>query len=70
MDRPLALRDVRTIFGFSHRPHLMTKRGHERTDVFKAVQTHGYDLTVFKIKWGNITLKIYDNGCRVLRVEV
>jgi hypothetical protein len=28
------------------------------------------DLTVFKIKWGNLTLKIYDKGGRVLRIEV
>jgi len=67
---PLALRDVKTIFGFSHRPHQMTKRGRERTEVFKAVQAHSYDLTVFKIKWGNLTLKIYDKGGRVLRIEV
>jgi hypothetical protein len=38
--------------------------------VLKAVQTHSYDLTVFKIKWGNLTLKIYDKGGRVLRIEV
>ena len=68
--RPLALRDVKTIFGFSHRPHYMAKRGRDRTEVFKAVQAHSYDLTVFKIKWGNLTLKIYDKGGRVLRIEV
>jgi hypothetical protein len=34
------------------------------------VQAHSYDLTVFKIKWGNLTLKIYDKGSRVLRIEV
>jgi len=67
---PLALRDVKTIFGFSHRPHQMAKRGRARTEVFKAVQAHSYDLTVFKIKWGNLTLKIYDKGSRVLRIEV
>jgi hypothetical protein len=38
--------------------------------VFKAVQAASYDLTVFKIKWGNLTLKIYDKGGRVLRIEV
>ena len=36
----------------------------------KEVQGHGYDLTVFKVRWGNLTLKIYDKGGRVLRVEV
>ena len=29
-----------------------------------------YDLTVFKLKWGNLILKIYDKGERVLRIEV
>jgi hypothetical protein len=67
---PLTLRDVKTIFGFSHRPHQTAKRGRDRTEVFKAVQAQSYDLTVFKIKWGNLTLKIYDKGGRVLRIEV
>ena len=34
------------------------------------MQAASYDLTVFKIKWGNLTLKIYDKGGRVLRIEV
>src|ERR1700747_1988791 len=67
---PLDLKQVKTIFGFSHRPHQIAKRGRERTEVFKAVQAQSYDLTVFKIKWGNLTLKIYDKGGRVLRIEV
>jgi len=67
---PLDLKQVKTIFGFSHRPHQTAKRGRERTEVFKAVQAASYDLTVFKIKWGNLTLKIYDKGGRVLRIEV
>ena len=36
----------------------------------KEVHGHGYDLTVFKVRWGNLTLKIYDKGGRVLREEV
>jgi hypothetical protein len=67
---PLDLKQVKSIFGFSHRPHQIAKRGRERTEVFKAVQAPSYDLTVFKIKWGNLTLKIYDKGGRVLRIEV
>jgi hypothetical protein len=66
----LGLKHVKTIFGFSHRPHQIAKRGRERTEVSKSVQAHSYDLTVFKIKWGNLTLKIYDKGGRVLRIEV
>jgi hypothetical protein len=65
----LRLKQVKTIFGFSHRPHQIAKRGRERTEVCKSVQARGYDLTVFKIKWGNLTLKIYDKGGRVLRIE-
>jgi hypothetical protein len=67
---PLALNQVKTIFGFSYRPHQIKQRGRERTEVSKAVQAKSYDLTVFKVKWGNLTLKIYDKGGRVLRIEV
>jgi hypothetical protein len=38
--------------------------------VVKAVEARSYDLTVFKVKWKNLTLKIYDKGARVLRIEV
>jgi hypothetical protein len=67
---PLDLKQVKTIFGFSHRPHKMAKRGREAVQVIKAVEAQSYDLTVFKVKWGNLTLKIYDKGGRVLRIEV
>ena len=67
---PLVLNQVKTIYCFSYRPHQIIKRGRERTEVSKAVQAKSYDLTVFKIKWGNLTLKIYDKGGRVLRIEV
>lgn len=68
--QPLALEQLKTLFGFRHRPHVNLKRGGLEPAVVKAVQTHGYDLTVFKVQWGNLTLKIYDKGGRVLRVEV
>src|SRR3974390_1367867 len=67
---PLDLRQVKTIFGFSHRPHKIAKRGRQSAKVVKAVEAPSYDLTVFKVKWGNLTLKIYDKGGRVLRIEV
>ena len=67
---PLALEQLKTIFGFRYRPHVNLKRGGLEPAVVKAVQAHGYDLTVFKVQWGNLTLKIYDKGGRVLRVEV
>jgi hypothetical protein len=34
------------------------------------VEARSYDLTVFKVKWGNLMLKIHDKGGRVLRIEV
>jgi hypothetical protein len=48
----------------------MPTRGREAPELLKAVQAPSYDLTVFKVKWGNVTLKIYDKGGRVLRIEV
>src|ERR1700740_235442 len=67
---PLDLKQVKTIFGFSHRPHHTAKRGRQAVQVVKSVDARNYDLTVFKVKWGNLTLKIYDKGGRVLRIEV
>jgi hypothetical protein len=66
----LGLEQLKTIFGFRHRPYVKAKRGRTEPEVVKAVQAHGYDLTVFKVQWGRLTLKIYDKGGRVLRVEV
>ena len=67
--KPLDLKQVKTIFGFSYRPHQKAKRGRNQSEIFKAVEAPSYDLTVFKIKWRNLTLKIYDKGGRVLRIE-
>lgn len=66
----LDIKQLKTIFGRSHRPCHMATRGRKPTEMVKAVQAQSYDLTVFKVKWGNITLKIYDKGGRVLRIEV
>ena len=68
---PLQLRQLKTIFGFSQRPQHRITRGREGPEVAKTVQAQtAYDLTVFKIHWGNLTLKLYDKGARVLRIEV
>jgi len=67
---PLELEQLKTIFGYRHRPHVKSKRGRTGPEVVKSVQAQGYDLTVFKVQWGNLTLKLYDKGGRVLRVEV
>ena len=66
----LGLEQVKTIFGMKNRPHLRATRGQSNPTLAKSVQRPTYDLTVFKLKWNHITLKIYDKGARVLRVEV
>jgi hypothetical protein len=48
---PLDLKQVKTIFGFSHRPHHGPKRGREAVQVVKSMQARSYDLTVFNVKW-------------------
>ena len=68
--QPLELEHLKTIFGFRHRPRQKLKRGRRGPEAAKEVQAQGYDLTVFKVRWGNLVLKIYDKGGRVLRVEV
>jgi hypothetical protein len=65
----LDTKQLKTIFGRSYRPHI-AKRGRENMQLLRAVEAHSFDLTVFKVKWGNLTLKIYDKGARVLRIEV
>ena len=66
----LDIKQLKTIFGYTNRPHNKTKRGLEAPELLKSVRTPSYDLTVFKVQWGRLTLKIYDKGARVLRVEV
>jgi len=72
MDRtraPLDLDRIKTIFGDKNRPHRDTrKKNHTRWGV--VVETPAYDLTIFKVHYGKMTLKIYTKGARVLRTEV
>ena len=66
---PLDLDRIKTIFGDKHRPHY-DKRKNNPTRWGVVVETPTYDLTVFKVHYGKMTLKIYSKGARVLRVEV
>jgi hypothetical protein len=50
---PLDLRTIKTILGGRHRHHNRTRTGRRPPEMIKSVQTYGYDLTVFKLKWGN-----------------
>ena len=65
----LNLNRVTTIFGAKKRPqHRRRNRNPTRWGV--VVETPTYDLTVFQVHYGKLTLKIYTKGERVLRIEV
>ena len=66
---PLDLDRVKTIFGDKNRPH-RERRKKNPTRWGVVVETPTYDLTLFKVHSGKMTLKIYTKGERVLRVEV
>jgi hypothetical protein len=68
IDRTRVLLDVvtlKTIFGWKHRPHNRKNSPH----VERVIDASAYDLTVFKVHFGKLTLKMYDKGDRVLRIE-
>ncbi len=81
----LSIKKLKTIFGARHRPHRRLpepgfgssgpqrkkKRGRRVAEVSKEVRELGpqYDLTVFTVRWGKLSLKIYDKGSGMLRVE-
>jgi hypothetical protein len=65
---PLDLKTIKTILGYHRRPRYRrrTKRAAEWE---VAVERPAYDLTIFKLHCGKLTLKIYTKGERVLRIE-
>jgi hypothetical protein len=63
----LDVRQLRTLFGTKRRPHWHWKR---RPRLEVVLETPAYDLTVFKLHFGKLTLKAYTKGERVLRFEV
>jgi len=66
---PLDLDRIKTIFGDKNRPHY-DKRKRNPTRWGVVVETPAYDLIIFKVHYGKMTLKIYTKGERVLRIEV
>jgi hypothetical protein len=66
---PLDLDRVKTIFGDKKRPHY-DRRKKNPTRWGVVVETPAYDVTIFKVHYGKMTLKIYTKGERVLRIEV
>jgi len=65
----LDLKAVKTILGYKHRPKIR-KRKNKSAEWEVAVEKPTYDLTIFKLHCGTLTLKIYTKGERVLRIEV
>ena len=63
----LDIKRLTTIMGRKNRPH---NRKQKRPGVEIRIEKPDYNLTIFKIHFGKITLKLYDNGERVLRAEV
>jgi hypothetical protein len=64
----LDLKTVRTILGYKHRPRYHKRKG-KSAEWEVAVEKPTYDLTIFKLHCGKLTLKIYTKGERVLRLE-
>src|SRR5580693_3976755 len=65
----LDLKTVKTILGCKRRPKYRSRK--KRAAEWEvAVERPTYDLTIFKLHCGSLTLKIYRKGERVLRIEV
>jgi len=61
----LNLKTVRTILGYQRRPKYR-KRKSKSAEWEVTVEKPTYDLTIFKLHCGKLTLKIYTKGERVL----
>jgi hypothetical protein len=67
----LDLKTVKTILGYKRRPRYRQRRGKsaKSAEWEVTVEKPTYDLTIFKLHCGKLTLKIYTKGERVLRIE-
>ncbi len=65
---PLGLKTIKTILGYKHRPQYRKRKGRS-AEWEVTVERPTYDLTIFKLHCGRLTLKIYTKGERVLRIE-
>jgi hypothetical protein len=58
---------LKTIFGRKNRPH----NRNSKTSGFEVrIERPDYNMTIFKIHFGKLTVKLYDKGERTLRAEV
>lgn len=65
---PLDIKTLKTIFGYKHRPR-RRRRSPRFAVAIERPECADYDLTVFKVHFGKLTLKMYTKGERVLRIE-
>ena len=67
--RLLDVDKLKTIFGWKHRPHRLHRGAPRGVRIERIVDETACDVTVLKVHFGRLSLKIYDKGERVLRVE-
>jgi hypothetical protein len=66
----LDLKSIKTIFGRKRRPHWKGQPKKRKINVERIFERPAYNLTIFKIRFGELTLKMYTKGEAVLRCEV
>lgn len=66
----LNLKQIKTIFGRQRRPHWKGPRKKRNINIECIFERPAYNLTIFKIRFGELTLKMYTKGEAVLRCEV
>lgn len=65
---PLGIPTVKTIFGYHHRPFKRHSKGKPpRFEV--VIEKPAYNMTVFRVHLGKLTVRIYSKGERILRIE-
>ncbi len=69
---PVDIKTLETIFGRRHRQPTQKRQraGRSGLEVAKEVEAFSWNLTVSRVRWGPVMLKVYDKAGRVLRVEV
>jgi hypothetical protein len=74
--RRLDVERLKTIFGSRQRPRIKVakerrqQRGCRAAEVSREINRLEHDLTVMKVHWDKRTLKLYDKGARLLRLEM
>jgi hypothetical protein len=66
----LDIKRLKTIFGLKRRPFWPQDKLKPPPREEIVIERPQYDLTIFKIHFGKLTVKLYSKGARVLRCEV